>query len=625
MPNYPKKDPQTIERVVNFLKDSSNFYGSSVKDRIAADDMYSGNFWTPELKKEWKRGNRRCEHLSQWGVFESAISSPLTSSPWHAQLEDQDAYTKIQDSINEIEADSDAKVAFQEAFAKGIDIGADFIVVSTVQDEFTGEPKIVPEVIEDTAAVALDPTVVKASARDAEQGAVVNWISTQKAKRLYGRDVVPMSYPSVLPKCFDIGDQWKKRPVNSIPIVTYYEKNDRGFVDMIKVCGDLVVQKVELPTTLVPIFRFAGYKVRKNQITDYIGIVRKTYSLQLGLNLAYSTMLDRIGRSPKANFMYPAGSLDGLEAYLERCCEDDALAMIYNPVAAGNGSAVPIQLKEAFETGDLQNVINTTQQLMAAVLGVPPEGIQGVFGNMQGDRSATEVLMEASNRESNVSMLYAHSYEAMKAVWTCVIQMLNGGKLVKFSLQAGPDVITANMKRRQELQAIAGMLPPEYQPIIAKYFADTMSTDDAKMLSKDIVANLDPAIKLVADQELDAYAIHEIKQMKSIADEAMNALEQKNIEVEKLKQQVSSMMQELADNREDRALNFQKFQIEQANKVALDSARIDLDAAKAGMQNQVDTGKLQVEQQKVAMEAQDRLERTIDDNTRLMEDTYGSV
>lgn len=607
---YPRNDPETIERIVEFLKASSDYYSDSVNDRVLVDRMYSGDFWTPELITQWKRSHRRCEHLSQWSVFESAIASPLTTSPWHAQLEDQAEYTEIQDAINAIEADSDAKDAFQNCFAKAVDLGANYLIVTTVADEFTGEAKIIPECVEDPAAVALDPTVTKASARDAEQGAVVNWISLRKAKRLYGADIVPYSFPSAAPRLYHIGQQWIKRPKDSLPIVTYYEKNSNGFVDMYKVCGDKVVEHAELPTTMIPIFRFAGYKITRNRIPDFIGIVRKTFSLQLGLNLAYSTMLERINRSPKANFMFPVGAFDQLEEYLQRCTEDDSLGVVFNPV---EGQA-PIQLREAFETGDLQNVINTTQQLMAAVLGIPPTGIQGAVGAVDVQRTATEVLEQAANRESNVACLYSHAYEAMRAIWMCVIELLNNGQRIKFSLQAGPDVITANMKRRQELQVMAGLLPEQMKPILAKYYADTLSTDDAKSLGKDIVANMDPTLKLVSDQDLDAYAIHEIKQMKMVADQAMDELEQKNQEVADLKRQVESLFAELANKREDRQLDWNKALLDQQTK----QAQLELDAAKAGAKADIDSQKIELDGQRVALEAQDKMEETIEENNAML-------
>ena len=611
MAKYPLSDPKITEKVVEFLKESSQYYSDSVKDRVECERMYSGDFWTEELIKQYKRGKRRCEHLSQWGVFDSSISSPLSASPWHAQLDEQSAAPEIQEAIDTIEADADAKNAFMEAFSKAVDIGASYIIVTTVADDFTGEPKIVPECVLDPSAVALDPSVTKASARDAEQGAVVNWISVTKAKRLYGQDIVPFNYPRAVPQLYHIGDQWVNRPTNCVPIVTYYEKNPNGLVTMYKLCGDKVVEQIELPTTLIPIFRFAGYKVTRKRQTDYIGIVRKTYSLQLGLNLAYSTMLDRINRSPKANFMFPAGSMDGLEQYLEECCQDDALAMIYNSM---DGKAAPVQLREAIETGDLQNVINTTQQLMAAVLGVPPTGIQGGVADVNVQRTATEVLEQAANRESNVASLYNHAYEAMRAIWMCVIEMLNGGERIKFKLEAGPDVITANMKRRQELQVMSTMLPPQLQPILAKYYADTLSTDDAKMLSKDIVANMDPTIKLVNNENLDAYAIHEIKQIKMVAEEAMNELETTKAENEDLKRQINSLFTELANKREDRQLEWSKKVLDNQ----IDQAKLQLDASKAGVDAEIDMQKLEMEGQKLAMEAQDKMEQTIEDNNQML-------
>lgn len=603
---YPMRDLDLTNKVVEFLKESSEYFSTAVKRRVDDDRMYSGDFWTDELRKEWKRGKRRCEHLSQWGVFDSAIASPLSSSPWHAQLEDQASYTAIQDGINAIESEEDSKNAFVECFRKATDIGANFIVVTTVADEFTGEPKIIPECIKDPSAVALDPCVTRASARDAEAGAIVNWINERKAKRLYGEEVFPLNYPRTLPALFDIGDQWKTHPVKSVPIVTYYEKNKQGQVEMYKLCGDLVVEHATLPCSTIPIIRFAAYEVNKAGNVDYIGIVTKTFPLQLGLNLAYSTMLDRMNRSPKANFMYPAGAMDGLEDYLQRCCEDDALALIYNPVEG----AVPLQLKEAFETGDLKSILETVRELMAEVLGIPVTGIDQVAAQA----TATAILEQSANRENNVAQLYNHAYEAMRAVWSIVIQLLNGGKLVKFSLQAGPDVITANMKRRQELQVIAGMLPPEFQPIIAKYYADTLTTDDAKSLSKDIVANMDPSIRLVSNQDLDAYAIHEIKQMKAIADQAMEALEEKNAQIEDLQQKLESAMQELGNKREQRTLDWNKALLEDQQK----QRDFQLEVAKAQGAAGIDQQKLDIEEQKVAMEAQDRMEQTINETNEMM-------
>ena len=113
--------------------------------------------------------------------------------------------------------------------------------------------------------------------------------------------------------------------------------------------------------------------------------------------------------------------------------------------------------------------------------------------------------------------------------------------------------------------------------------------------------------------------------MPCLADQAMEALEEKNAEIEQLRQQVNGLFQELANKREERALDFQKFNIEQQNKVALDTAKLNLESEKAGLDNQVDQGKLEIERQKVAMDAQDKLDETIESNDRMMGEIYGTI
>ena len=64
------RDSEIIQKVVDFLKESSNFYSTSVKDRVECERMFSGDFWTDERMREWKRSKKVCEHLSQWYTAE---------------------------------------------------------------------------------------------------------------------------------------------------------------------------------------------------------------------------------------------------------------------------------------------------------------------------------------------------------------------------------------------------------------------------------------------------------------------------------------------------------------------------------------------------------------------------
>jgi hypothetical protein len=141
------------------------------------------------------------------------------------------------------------------------------------------------------------------------------------------------------------------------------------------------------------------------------------------------------------------------------------------------------------------------------------------------------------------------------------------------------------------------------------------------MLSKDIVANMDPTVKLVHDGDLDEYAIHEIRQMQAVADQAMEQLEKVTEENQQLKNQIQSLFTELANKREERSLSWNKAVLD--NQV--DNRRLDIEEAKMGAEVGIDQGKLSLETQKVAMEAQDRLDDTIEKNDQMINEITGGI
>ena len=601
---------QVIEECKEFLEDSSAYY-SSFKERKKHDlSMYSDDFWSADLKKYWQRDKRKNEIINQWGVLASAISSPFSQSPWHIQLKDtkDELTSSIQDAINTIEHDSDCKHAYQAAFRNCTLLGEGAIVWTTITDPSTGNPRIIIENIRDVSSVAFDPNCTTTSCKDAEAAAIVNYISLKKAKRLYGDNIVPMDFPRVKPALYSFGKQWDAKPDKSLPIVTYYRIGDDGFVEYFKLCSDRIVDYQKLSCTVIPVLRYTGWEVYRDGKYDYTGIIDKTYSVQLGLNLGYSTMLERMARSIKAAAWVPVGCLDGLESYYEKASSEDSLVLLYN-AAAGE----PKQIHESYETSDLATTIATTQQLMSAIVGVPTEGIQGVNMNT---KTATEVLQQQINAESNVSELYTAAFEVQMACGKILIELLNGGRMLDYELENGPSIITQQMKRRQELTVLSTMCPEQLKPVLLKYYADTLSTDASDKLSADIVANLDPSIKLVSDKDLDPYAAHEIAQLNAVTEDAMATIEEKNAEIEDLKKQVDSLSQELYNRREERELNWQKFATHEANQVALDSQKLQLDAAKAQEQSVVDAAELRNDAQRVQLDAQRQMAETINNTDR---------
>jgi hypothetical protein len=570
-----------IEQCNSFLQKSSNRYCNTIQRAIKDLRAYSGDFWNSSTIKKYKRGKKLNLYLNNWNPMVNAISSPISNSPWHIELTDNNM-SQIQEMIDQVESDTDSKSAIIDAFRKAVLTGYGFLIVTTIQDEFTGEAKIVLESASHIDSIALDPNCNTVDGSDAEEGAVVNYISLTKAKRLYGDDVVPFAYPEV--ECtiaFNQLDQWDL-PEDSVAVISYYRKNERGFVDFYKICGDLVVQQIELPIKHIPILRLAGNEIFEKSNINFNGIVQQTLSLELGTNIAYSTMIERVGRSAKANYLIHEDAI--MPKNLAACNEDDSIAVTWK------GEHQPVPLVESFETGDLQNTISTCRTLIEDTMGIPLTGIID-----QKERTATEILRQEVSKESNTANYYNNAYKAMRTMGRIIIELLNGGNDLRFTLENGPAIITRQMKQRQELNALATIMPDEMKPIIAKYFADTLKNDLGDDLSRNIVANLPPNVKFVSEIT-DPSAIHQLNQMQLAMEETMKQLEERQAEVEELRNQLNQTQMSMLNNREQRVLDFNKFQIAEQDKVALEMAKL-------GIQDDKNTTDAIMKQQEINIKA----------------------
>lgn len=583
-----------IEKVQKFLTKSSNKYSAEVNKQIADLDAFNGNFWTDNVKKEYKRANKRrlCLHFSDWSVLANAIGSPYGNSPWHTQLLQRIGVNNdIQETINNIEQDSESKFEQKKAFDRSVIAGAGYIVVTTDTDELTGEPKIVLEFVNRQGSVALDPNVVKVDASDAEEGAIVNYMAINKAKRLFGDDILPFDYPRALPKLnFASIDQWPNIE-DKVQVVSYYCKNSDGFVDYYQICGNKVVKNLVLPIRFIPIVRFAGYEQYNNGDTRYTGIVSKTWTLQAGLNMAYSTLIERANRSIKANIIISTKAAENLDPYYEKKEDEDGSMIMFN-----EGCTPPTPLTEQFQTADLQNIIQTSREAIADVIGIPLAGILG------GDeKTATEILIQQNNKESNVGIFYDNAYKACRTISRIIIELLNNGNDIRFDLENGPAVITNNMKRRQELGIIAGLMPAEMQPLVAVHMCDTIESDYVKSIKNDIIANLDSNIKLTT-QAQDPVAIHQMKQMQGIIDQSMQQLEFVKTENDQLKQQVASLSLALQNQKERNMVDLAKH----ADNMEVKQAELELKAQQQGVDIQLDIADKQSELAKEAVEIENK-------------------
>ena len=606
-----KDEKDIIEQCTDFLRRSSKRYSSTLLRATKDLRRYSGGFWDDEYKRQYRKGkNRLYLALNNWNVICNAISSPLSASPWHTELVNQEGELKqIQESIDQIEARNDVKTALMDAFRKDVLSGYGFGVVSTDLDEFTGEPTITLESVKHLQSVAMDPTCVTACGSDAEEGAIVNFISTKKAKRLYGDDVVPFDYPRSQPTLNINGlEQWGC-PEDQVAIVSYYTKENDG-VHYYKICGDVVVQHEILPIKFIPIIRFAGNEILEDQgQINYNGIIQQTMSLELGANIAYSTLIERCGRSVKASYLINVDAIDGVEKSYANSDSDDALAVLWK------GEHQPVPLTEQFATGDLQGVIETTRTLMEDIVGVPLTGIP----DGAPEKTATEILRQQTSKESNTASYFQNAFAACQVISKIFIELLNGGQDLRFKLENGPSVITRQMKARQELTALAGMMPEEMKPLIAKFFADTLEDDVGKDLARNILANLPRDIVYLEEGNMDANAVHQLEMMKATLEECMAQLDEQIAQNAELQKELDIAEVNMMESREQRLMDWQKFKIQETDKMALETAKLSQQAATDDAELQLETARLMVDAETEQAKAQNDTNRTLLDAQKTAE------
>lgn len=602
------KSYEVLRQCNSFLQKSNNRFADTMNRAVSDLRRYSGEFWNKDTVKKYKRGKRTNLSLNNWCTLANAISSPMSGSPWHVELTDNNM-SDIQEMIDRVESDSDNKSAIVDAFRKAVLTGYGFVVLSTVEDDMTGEVKLIVESASHIDAIAVDPCCNNVDCSDAEEGAVINYISIKKAKRLYGEDVVPFSYPGR--ECtiaFSQFSQWNI-PEDSVAVISYYVKSDNG-VTLYKIVGDKVVDTIELSIKFIPIIRFAGNEIYELDQINYNGIVQQTLNLELGANIAYSTLIERVGRSAKANYMVHVDAIDGLERNMAAVNKDDTVAVLWK------GEHQPVPLTESFQTGDLQATITTCRTLIEDVVGVPMTGIQD-----SRERTATEILRQETSKESNTANYYNNAYKACRTLGRIIIELLTAGQDLRFTLENGPAVITRQMKQRQELTALSSIMPDNMKPIVAKYFADTLKNDLGDELSKNIVANLPADVKFVTDNQ-DPSAIHIMNQMKAQSEELMSELQKSNAENEELKHQLQQIQLSMLNNRESRELDFAKFQIQEQNRMQLETAKLQMQGAK------IDTDAMLKQQEINIKEAESDMQRQEDANDAYIqgvEDTIGGA
>ena len=244
---------------------------------------------------------------------------------------------------------------------------------------------------------------------------------------------------------------------------------------------------------------------------------------------------------------------------------------------------------------------------MEDVVGVPLTGIP----NGTPEKTATEILRQQTSKEANTASYYQNAFSATRCISRILIQLLSGGEELLFTLENGPSVITRQMKARQELTALASICPDETKPIIAKFFADTLEDDVGKDLSRNILANLPKDIIYLQDDSMDPGAVHQLEMMKATMEETMMQLDEQIAANGELQDQLDTAEMSLMENREQRVLDWERFKIQESNRMAIETAKLQQAGEAEGARLQLENAKLMVQAEKNQSEAQNATDKVM--------------
>lgn len=566
---------RTYEDLLDFLERSSNRYHNQIALSRLDMEHYSGDFWDADTRKKYRNGKSRiCATMNVWTSLSNAITSRYSLSPWHIDIDPECLLDEIQDHVNDIESNSNMKDTILDTLRDAVVTGVGYMTLSLDSED------IIFEHIKDIGKVAFDPDASDAG-RDACEGAVLDFISKNKCKSLYGDEYLLHGREPSLATKFE---QWADY-VGQVPVVHYFWKENGICWHQLWV-NDMEFGQAEQCGCNVPIVRFTGNSILVDGDWTYEGIVRQTWNLMLGINIAYSTLLERCGRSTKANFIANVDSIDGLENYYAKADSADSALVLYK------GSIAPTQITESFQTADLVNTIDTCRKLIEDVVGMPLSGITST------EKTATEILQQETNRESNSLCYYNSAYCACHYIGSIILDMLTTEK-PQFRLVNGPETITAGMRTRNELQYIAQYLPDSIKPILAKYACDSINSPIAESIADNIVANLPTDLRFIQDNKSDPEAIHQLNQMNAVIEQMKQKIEELEATNADLKKENDALNLSILDNREQRKLEWEKFKIQEANKSENQSKEFALDVRKA----ELEQAKIEQENSKIVLEA----------------------
>lgn len=551
----------------------------------------------------------------------NTIVNPVKANPYSVEFTPvNDVYAQFVDKIKEFYTDiydkSNMAELQSESLKDAVTSGLGGFYVTTVSNEYTKQTEVQVNLIFDPAMIIRDPFDDSTTGENSDKMAIVEIISKDKAKSLYGSDIA--SNWSKLE--IDLEGQWHPKDSDSCQLITYYVKENDG-IHFYKLIGDSIVQNDILKIKDIPVILVKGDIYWNNNKRLCRGITSLIEDVQTLINYTQSQAGQRMKRAPKNPIAISKRALEGNEDYYKDSDQNLTPVLPFNDIdSKGNAISPPSRFDNTVATDDLTNIMNMERSLLSDITGVSRD-----MGAVEQSTSETAegLLLKSKSTESDISHFREHlksSVIYMSKILLEFYAMFNSINVdeiltcIKISGTSGPELVTNNLETRRQLLALQGIIPDNMKGVVAWGITKTIQNPVLSDVSKMLFNLLPPeAFKDMPQiEQIQAQAAQQIQQLQS----QLQALQVTN-------QSLTNQLNALSINN---SVNIVTKKLDNENKIQLKAMDIQaksdnqdksiaLDVAKAEKDSQIAEHDLAIQQKKADIEQQKANNMTI--NTKL--------
>lgn len=588
-----------VAEVKDFIEKNSERNSDQVK-RIKADrEFAAGQQW--DKTDRTNRGENRLEE--EIPVIEnpiSAVVNPISAKPFRSSAEPKPEYkdlygeaiATLNEKLSGIQDTFEMQEAHDSATYDEVCAGLGFCYATTEENE-DGEVVVGYHAIDDVTKVVWDADAKSTTMADAKAAVVIELIKESEAEERYGTDIWGGKQPQKT-TLVDLGDDFDI-PEGLVPLLTYFRVEGHN-CEFHRLIGEQVVESDLLEgVSRVPIIAFIGEKKWFGDEHGFAGLVHRLRPMQRRANYANSQMMERLDLVPKVGFMGPAEAIDGYEdEWAEANYSTDAYLHYRTHDKEGRELKEPKPIQMTAQVDDVQNVINSSIQLMQFASGISPTGI--VDQTIHDQVTATEFMIRTESSQSNVSHYLKHTRESVKASGKVLAQMIilvygldipEGAYEIK--VDGGCIELTEMERERKFLLAVMQFVPEEMKGVLAIGLMNTLEFKQAPILAQMMVKLLPPAVQeafLGGDPKAAlAAAQQQLVQVQQQNQQLLQQVQQLTIESQQLQLRSKS---DLAIKQIDAQTQLQKQKMANDNAILLKQMELQANAQKEQFNAQAD-------------------------------------